>query len=89
MTLRGVLVALAALPAMAEVQSPDAVSPCLGVSTTANTSLSAVTVVTGVSLPVLLHYVLHGDVPPRQAAEDAVARAIPALKVVARSPRGD
>jgi mannose/fructose-specific phosphotransferase system component IIA len=49
----------------------------------------AVTVVTGVSLPVLLHYALHGDVPPRQAAEDAVARAIPALKVVARSPRGD
>jgi PTS system mannose-specific IIA component len=50
---------------------------------------TTVTVVTGVSLPVLLHYALHGNVTPRQAAEDAVARAIPALKVVARSPRGD
>jgi glucose/arabinose dehydrogenase len=54
MTLRGVLVALLAAPAMAEVQSPDAVSPCLGVSTTANTSLSAVTVVTGLVEPLFV-----------------------------------
>jgi N-acetylgalactosamine PTS system EIIA component len=53
-------------------------------------SLAAdVTVVTGVSLPVLLHYALHGDVSPREAAEQAVERALPALKVVTRTPRGD
>jgi PTS system N-acetylgalactosamine-specific IIA component len=46
-----------------------------------------VTVVTGVSLPVLLHYALHGNVPPREAVEEAVERALPAMKVV-RAPRG-
>ncbi|HJU89750.1 MAG TPA: hypothetical protein VJ672_10175 [Gemmatimonadaceae bacterium] len=48
-----------------------------------------ITVVTGVSLPVLLHYALHGNVSSREAAAEAVERAIPALKVVARTPRGD
>ncbi len=48
-----------------------------------------VTVVTGVSLPVLLHYALHGNVAPREAAEQAVERALPALKIMTRTPRGD
>jgi glucose/arabinose dehydrogenase len=50
----GVLVALLAFPATAEVESTDAVSPCLGVSTTANTSLAAVTVVTGLVEPLFV-----------------------------------
>lgn len=45
---------LLTFPAMAEVESPDAVSPCLGVSTTANTSLTAVTVVTGLVEPLFV-----------------------------------
>ena len=56
MHLRGwaVPVVLLTLPAMAEVESTDAVSPCLGVSTTANTTLSSVTVATGVTNPILV-----------------------------------
>src|SRR5262245_55895602 len=55
MNSRGGLIALlAALPAMAGVESTDFVSPCLGSSSTANTSLTSVTVVTGLVEPLFV-----------------------------------
>ncbi|HJQ97621.1 MAG TPA: PQQ-dependent sugar dehydrogenase [Candidatus Polarisedimenticolaceae bacterium] len=50
----GIAIGLALLPAMAGADSEDFVSPCVGVSTTANTTLSSVPVATNVPWPVFV-----------------------------------
>jgi PTS system N-acetylgalactosamine-specific IIA component len=49
----------------------------------------AMIVVTGVSLPVLLSFVMHDEVPPMDAARQAIERARSALRVVGGPARGD
>ncbi|HEU4641663.1 MAG TPA: hypothetical protein VFS44_04345 [Gemmatimonadaceae bacterium] len=44
-------------------------------------------VVTGVSLPVLLHYATHAELPPAEAAAQAAARGAASLKVLSGTPR--
>ncbi len=46
-----------------------------------------ITVVTGVNLPMLLHYALHGNLEPREAAAQSVERARAAMKVLERPAR--
>lgn len=45
-------------------------------------------VVTGVSLPALLQYATHGELPPQDAAAQAAARGVASLKVLSGTPRG-
>lgn len=46
-----------------------------------------VTVVTGVNLPMLLHYALHGNQSPREAAVQSVEKAKATMKVLEMPPR--
>lgn len=48
---------------------------------------SDLTVVTGVSLPVLLYYATHDDIPGADAARQAAERGAASLKVLPGTPR--